>query len=342
MIKKISLFIPIFVLFFISEAAAHVKWFVDSSKIIEDYHSNVPFYYLTSREVLIWACISIIVVVLFSIVDRLVPSPRGIYRFAVRYERGIDRLAASVLGLYLISVSLIWNIILIPDIPVANMFTFGLLVAQLTFGVLFVLGIGIRTASVGLLGLCGVIMFKAGALELVENLITVSLAIYFYIRYSPRTSVVHRLDIHSVEIVRVCSGVALIVMAFSEKLAFPELGLSFLEVHQWNFMYNMGLDWYSDRLFVLSTGFAEMIFGIIFIFGYLTRINTILISSFFACSVVMMMAQFGQWEVEDLVVYSAAILFIFYGHGKTKFFHAMWPESVLHTRTIKNWFRKVM
>ena len=138
------------------------------------------------------------------------------------------------------------------------------------------------------------------------------------------------------------TGVSLIVMAFSEKLMYPELGLSFLEIHQWNFMNNMGMTWFTDELFVLSTGFSEMVFGVIFILGYLTRINTVLIASFFAMSVVTMSVQFGQWEVEDLVVYSAATLFIFYGHGRTKFFHAIWPESFLHTKLIKNWFRKVL
>jgi uncharacterized membrane protein YphA (DoxX/SURF4 family) len=93
--------------------------------------------------------------------------------------------------------------------------------------------------------------------------------------------------------------------------------------------------WFTDKLFVLSTGFAEMIFGILFILGYITRITTVLIAIFFAFSVITMLTQFGKWEVEDLQVYSAAILFIFFGHGKTKFFHFMWPNSKLHKRILK-------
>lgn len=340
MIRKICYLLPLFLFGFFETVSAHVKWFVDSQKIIEESHDTVPFYYLHSVEVIIWAIISLLVVLVFSILDRFIPEPRGLLRFASKHEWGIDRVASVILGLYLISVSLIWNIILIPEIPVGSFDAFGLLILQLTLGILFVLGVGIRTASVGLLGLCGYLIYKTGLLEFGENLLTVSLAIYFYIKSSPKDSFFSKWEKHSVEIVRLGTGISLIVMAFSEKLTYPELGLSFLQVHHWNFMYNMGLTWYTDNLFVLSTGFAEMIFGIIFILGYLTRINTILISCFFASSVTMMMVQFGQWEVEDLVVYAAAALFIFYGHGKTKFFHFIWPESILHTRTIVNWFRK--
>lgn len=341
MMNKIFFLVPILLLSIVSFASAHVKWFVDTQKVIEESHNQTAFYYMQSVEVWIWALISLLVVLMFSIVDRFVPEPKKLFHFALKHERGIDRIASTILGLYLISVSLIWNIILIPEIPVASLATFGLLVIQLTLGILFVLGIGMRTASIGLLGLCAILVYKTGWLELGENLLTVSLAVYLLIRYSKPGSILSRLDKSAIEIVRVGTGVALIIMAFSEKLTYPELGLSFLEVHHWNFMYNMGFTWFSDKLFVLSTGFAEMIFGIIFILGYLTRINTILIASFFAASVVTMAVQFGQWEVEDLVVYAAAILFVFYGHGKTKFFHFIWPESVLHTRTIKNWFRKM-
>jgi uncharacterized membrane protein YphA (DoxX/SURF4 family) len=76
--------------------------------------------------------------------------------------------------------------------------------------------------------------------------------------------------------------------------------------------------WFTNNLFVLSTGFAELIFGVLFIFGYITRITTISIAIFFALSVVTMFLQFHAWEVEDLVVYSAAILFIFLGNGSKK------------------------
>jgi uncharacterized membrane protein YphA (DoxX/SURF4 family) len=77
--------------------------------------------------------------------------------------------------------------------------------------------------------------------------------------------------------------------------------------------------WFTNELFVLSVGFAEIIFGVLFVLGYMTRITTILIAIFFAFSVTTMLMQFGIWEVEDLVVYSAAIIFLFFGGGEIKF-----------------------
>jgi low affinity Fe/Cu permease len=63
-------------------ALAHVKWFVDTSDVISSQHGKIPFYYLTSIEVLVWSVISIIVVVLFSIFDRIIPEPKALLRFS--------------------------------------------------------------------------------------------------------------------------------------------------------------------------------------------------------------------------------------------------------------------
>ncbi len=338
MIKKMSIIavgILLVCISFVHTASAHVKWFVETEEIIKVSHNLTPFYYLTSSEVIIWAIISILVVLVFSILDRYIPEPKKLKAFAEKNREMIDRVAQGILGLFLITVSLIWNIIIMPEFPVNDSFSAVLQVVQTVIGIMLVINLKPRIASASVLGLCVIILYKVGIVAFSENLILVCLAIYFFIRHSPKNSPFAVLDMHAVEIVRVGTGIALIIMAFSEKLAYPELSLSFLDVHHWNFMYNMGLTWFSNNLFVLSTGFAEMIFGVIFILGYLTRINTILLASFFAASVVTMAVQFGMWEVEDLVVYSAAILFVFFGHGQTKFFHLMWPESVLHTKIVK-------
>ena len=343
MIKKIGIIVTGLLAVFISfvpTASAHVKWFIDTEEVIEQSHNHTPFYYLTSMEVIIWAIISILAVLAFSVLDRFIPEPKKLKAFAEKNREGIDKVAAVILGLFLISVSLIWKIIIMPEFPVNDPFSAVLQVAQVVIGIMFVVNIKPRIAALSVLGLCLILLYKVGIMAFSENLILVCLAIYFFIRHSPKNSIFAKLDKHAVEIVRIGTGIALIIMAFTEKLAYPELGLAFLNIHHWNFMANMGLTWYTNNLFVLSTGFAEMIFGIIFILGYLTRINTILISSFFAASVVTMAIQFHMWEVEDLVVYSAAILFVFFGHGQTKFFHLIWPESILHTRTIKTWWRK--
>ena len=332
--KYVILYTSIVAAWFVTviPALAHVKWFVNTDAVIEASH-NIPFYNVTSIEVLTWTFVTILAVLAFGVLDSYIPSPKKLLRFGYHHEKGIVYTAQAILGLFLITVALIWNIVLIPEIPVHDSLTSILQNIEIVIGVMFLLRIYPRIASGILAILWLMIGYMYEPIALLENAMLLSLAVFFFIKNSPSDSWWNRCDKHAVEIVRIGTAISLIVLAFTEKLMYPELGMAFLQEHHWNFMSGI-FPFFTDTLFVLSTGFAELIFGLVFIFGYLTRINTILISVFFALSVVTMAVQFGAWEVEDLVVYSAAILFIFYGHGKTKFFHAWFPGSWIHKRVI--------
>lgn len=320
-----SLFIP-----FVS--SAHVKWFVDAENIVANSHDKIPFYYLTSKEVIIWAIISVLVVVAFSALDRLVKRPHRLADFAIKHQKKINWIVQALFGLFLVVVGTSWKIVLSPDFVIPQG-TYGSLlqIAEVLAGILFIINIRVGIACL-LTGLLFVALgIHAGFLPLIENLLILGLVFYFFVKNVTATSKFKKFDKYTIEILRITVGISLIVLAFTEKLMFPELGLSFLDVHNWNFMQMIGLNWFSNELFILSTGFAELIFGVVFIFGYLTRINTILIAFFFASSVVMMSVQFGIWEVEDLVVYSAAIIFLMFGAGQTRFFHKF------HKKKFENW-----
>lgn len=331
MFKKILLITVLCVVPFV--ASAHVKWFVDSEKVLSS-GSVMPFYGITSTEVLIWSFITLIAVLAFGVLDSYIKTPRKLLVFGYLHEKGITRTAQVVLGLFLVSVSFLWNIILIPEFKVIGTVAETLKYIQIIIGLMFILNILPRLASVVLFAMCLMLGFTHGWIIVLENALLISLAVFFFIKNSPKDSWCScKLDKHAVELVRLGTGITLIVLAFTEKLMTPELSAAFLNAHPWNFMADV-FPWFTNKLFILSTGFAEIIFGIIFILGYLTRINTVLIACFFAASVVTMFVQYGAWEVEDLVVYSAALLFIFYGHGKTKFFHHMLPGSWLHKRVV--------
>lgn len=325
--KKMYYVLGLLGIFTPSLASAHVKWFVDSKEVVEAAHGATPFYSWGSSEVIMWSLIVLGVVFVFSLVDKKVHAPKGLLSFGMKHEKVINRIAQAVLGLFLVTVSLIWKIVIVPDVPVVDMLTTVLQVVQVLIGLMYIFNVKPRLASTMLGLLCAWLIFRVGFVEFLENAILLSLAVYFFIINSKEDSKVFlMLNKHAIEIVRIGTGISLIVLAFTEKLLYPELSMQFLQVHHWNFMQPF-FPFFTDKLFVLSTGFAEMIFGILFILGYITRITTILIAIFFGVSVTTMLMQFGQWEVEDLVVYGAAILFIFYGHGRTKFFHLMWPSS---------------
>ncbi len=323
---KHAFYILLFYLTSFSIASAHVKWFVDSEEVIAKYHNSTPFYYFNSKEVWIWSGIVLLVVLIFSYLDTLIKAPKKILKFGMEHKKIINRISQTVLGVFLVTISLVWKIVIVPDIHITTGATMLFAGVQVLIGIMYIFNLYPRIASLILIGFCLGVGVWGGLITLLENSILLSLAIYFFIENSSEDSRVFALNKYALEFVRIGTGVSLIVMAFTEKLAYPELGLAFLQVHNWNFMQGL-FPFFTDNLFILSVGFAEMIFGILFIMGYLTRITTILIAIFFGISVTTILVQFGAWEVEDLVVYSAAILFIFYGHGATKFFHFSFLKS---------------
>lgn len=316
-IKNLVYLLAFYLLSF-NSAFAHIKWFVDEEEVIATKRGLYPFFNISSSEVWIWMGISMLVVLVYGLIDKFVKEPGGLNNFANKNEKVINRIAQVVLGVFLITVSFVWKIILIPTIDISSTFTFSLSILQALVGAMLVFNFYPRVASILLVLFCLGVGIYGGIIAILENLILISLAVYFFIKNSRNHKNYEIWNKYSLFIVRLGVGLSLIVLAFTEKLAYPELSLAFLETHKWNFMINT-FPWFTNELFVLSVGFAEMIFGILFILGYMTRITTILIAIFFACSVTTMLLQFGLWEVEDLVVYSAAIIFLFFGSGNIKF-----------------------
>lgn len=300
-----------------STALAHVKWFVDAESVEQQSSGLNSFYGLTDAMVIVWFVIIAISIIIFSIIDRYVKEPQALVKFGQENKKIINRVSQAILGLFLISVSFLWKIIIIPELPVDNTLTTVLQFVQVAVGCLYVFNIKPKLASIGLVLLVLIATLSNGIVTIFENAILISLAVYFYIINSKEDSKIFPLNDFSIDILRIGTGISLVVLAFTEKLLHPELSLQFLYVHHWNFMQPL-FPWFSNSLFILSTACAEIIFGLLFIFGYLTRVTTILIAVFFGLSVITMLFQFHAWEVEDLVVYSAAILFIFYGNGKSK------------------------
>lgn len=298
-------------------AWAHGKWLVpDYQSVIDAQHGSYTFYTLMSPEVWAWLAISAAVVVLASLVHRYVPEWQVIGRFADRHKNAIDHIAQSVLGIFLVVTALFWNVVVLPAESVHSSTLILLKDIQIALGLLFVFHVLSRYASLGLMLLTAVVTIANGTEAVLENAILFSLGAYFYLMHVPPRAIGAGLKKHAIDIVRIGTGVSLITLAFTEKLLYPELGIQFLALHPWNFMQPL-FPWFSDQLFVLSTGFAEAIFGLVFIFGYVTRINTVVISLFFAASVTTMLLQAQVWEVEDFVVYCAAILLFFFSHANT-------------------------
>ena len=298
-------------------AFAHGKWLVpDYQSVIRSQHGTYDFYTLSSPEVWVWIVACVCVVFAASVVHRIIPDWRSLKRFAERNRGMIDNVAQFVLGTFLVATALFWNVIILPAEEVTTPLLETFRYIEVAIGLMFIFHVASRYAAIGLLILTSVITISHGLEAVLENVILFSLALYFYLMHTNVRGFWAILKKYSVDIVRIGTGVSLIVLACTEKLLYPELGMQFLAAHPWNFMQPF-FPSFSDQLFVLSTGFAEALFGLVFIFGYVTRVNTVVIATFFAASVTTMFYQAQIWEVEDFVVYCSAILLFFFSHGHT-------------------------
>ena len=109
---------------------------------------------------------------------------------------------------------------------------------------------------------------------------------------------------------RVGAGVALIVVAFVEKLANPALALAFLADHpDLNVAQAIGLDW-SDLRFIRVAGAIEVLFGLLLISGALPQAVVVIAGVPFNASLWF----FGVNELlGHLPVYGAMLVLLVYG-----------------------------
>lgn len=73
-------------------------------------------------------------------------------------------------------------------------------------------------------------------------------------------------------LVRCLLGASLISLAFTEKLHDPTRAMLLLDHYSLNFMSVLGFE-YSDRLFVYSAGVVELLIGVVFLTGWVTRLT---------------------------------------------------------------------
>ena len=123
---------------------------------------------------------------------------------------------------------------------------------------------------------------------------------------------------------RVGAGLALIVVAFAEKLANPELALAFLADHPGlNVAAQLGLDW-SDLRFIRVAGAIEVLFGLLLISGALPQAVVVIAGVPFNASLWF----FGVNELlGHLPVYAAMLVLLVYGSDRELRARvpALWP-----------------
>src|SRR5215217_4176040 len=174
---------------------------------------------------------------------------------------------------------------------------------------------GLAAARGGPLG-----MIEFGFLPVLQRVDLVGLAVFIVFAGAGRWSADHELGRtadpsleaagQAVWALKVCAGVALIVVAFAEKLAMPGMALDFLAHHQqFNVAQQVGLDW-SDLEFTRVAGAIEVLFGLLVISGALSQACVLIAGIPFNATLWF----FGTTElVGHLPVYGAMLVLLVYG-----------------------------
>jgi uncharacterized membrane protein YphA (DoxX/SURF4 family) len=154
-------------------------------------------------------------------------------------------------------------------------------VAEIGLGLSFIYGGLTRIAGVGLAALWLIGIAVVGLEPMLENLHYLGYAAFFYLAgrgpYSmdrllfPALKSTAQKAIWAMPCLRIGTALGLTVVAFTEKLANPQLASAFLDRYPLNFTTWMGIPM-SNELFVFCAGTTELIIGLFLVFGLFPRV----------------------------------------------------------------------
>ncbi len=167
----------------------------------------------------------------------------------------------------------------------------GLAVAGLTViaAFSFITGVMTRWGAALTIGLWGLGFAFVAWYEVVEQVIFVGIALYLLgVGRGVMTFGDHPeedepagsafLRQHALTILRLFAGATVLILAVTEKLAAPDLGVAFLQEYpDFNVARGLGLDWFSDERFMYTAGIVEATAGIALLSGKLIRVVILLL-----------------------------------------------------------------
>lgn len=317
-------------LFVATDAAAHVRWFVDASATVETFEP----YRLTDTAVLVWIAVAHLLVGTSVVLDMRLPSVRIVdtktrhdFIELLRVFTGMSMLLTAYEGA-----------IVAPHLIAFGTFGNVLLFAQAGIGILLIANRVVRHAAILMILLHLGLAIKFGPLAAFEYLIMVGIAVFLLINNLPTTELRDRFKPYSVAVLRILTGISLITLGFSEKLFGAMMAESFLAQYQWNFMQALGVEFFTDRLFVLTAGVIEVVFGVILVLGTTTRLNVLAFSVVLFASNVLFLIQ-GENEaamvefVGHMPVIGVALILLLLGAGQRLRVTNLLPQNRVNTTT---------
>lgn len=310
-------------------AFAHVRWFVDANVTVENFEA----YSITDPEVLIWIAISLMIVLASIVLDTKLPNVRIVgsdtrhdFIEILRIFTGMSMLLTAYEGA-----------IIAPHLVAYGAFGTKLIFLQAIIGILFIANRFVRHAAILLIILHLGLTIQFGILAALEYLSMVGIAIFLLINNLPTLELRAQFKPFSVAIMRILVGISLVTLGFAEKLFGAVMAESFLAANQWNFLPALGFDFFTDRLFALSAGFTEVIFGVILILGTTTRLNVLALSVVLLASNVLFIIE-GNNEaalvefVGHMPIIGVALVLLLLGAGQRWKVRKLVPEWRKNTK----------
>lgn len=284
----LNFFLFLFFFTLVTNASAHVKWFVDSPS------KNVPGYSLTELPVLGLMGIVVGAVTTAFILDRLLKIPENLRQLLEDQKDKITSLFSLLVGLALLIFSF-QGYLFAPNLEATTSLDLLLRLVQGLVGLVFLLGIFTRVAAALLVLLYFGICLRFGLVSSLETLEVLGISLFLFVNGRPKWKLFDinpnfsdQLKDSSLVGLRTISGLNFLILGFSEKILNPSLGQAFLDTHPWNFMRLLGFDWFSDRTFILFAGGFESLFGLLLILGLVTRLISLALVGFFMTTLVLL------------------------------------------------------
>lgn len=304
--KKLVQLLFAMVLFVPFTASAHVKWFVDTEELLPQ---ELDAFSITEPAVLAWIAIVISITAVAVVLDTRLRVLPWVIEFGKKQKEAILWVVHWFVGGWLIA-TFFQGALFVPPFIAETPFADILLWVQLGLGVLLMTRRFNQLAGITLALLYLGASIEFGWLNMIEHLFILGFAYLFFREHHDRRKQFDHT--WSLALIRLTAGISLIILGLQEKILHPILVTEFLETHPWNFMQILGFEWFDDRLFILSGGMTEMLFGILYVIGVVTRINTLAFAGFLITTAIVL----GPKEIlGHLPIFAAALLFLVYGSG---------------------------
>jgi hypothetical protein len=290
---------------------AHEKWFVDDPGAFD---ANWDF--ATSGASLALIAAVAVIALVWHIVGARLPRPELPFLEPLgRLAPWIPRLLGIHLGVSLLSLA-VQDAYLAPNLSLEDV-PGGVVIAFLegVLGVWFIAGAWLRPAGLVTLLLGPLAALLAGPVAMLEAVDLLGIALFLVVlppsrdRYgavepAPETAAV------AIFALRVCAGLALVVLAFSEKFANPALAREFIGNYPAFDLFDLlGLPLSGDA-FIRLAGAIELLFGLLLISGRIPQVAVIVAGIPFNATLFFL----GRTElIGHLPIYGVMLALLVYG-----------------------------